>query len=402
MSARRVVVVGGGLAGTAAAWAAARAGAEVTLVSRGAGASALTSGAVDDAAWEQALEAPAALGADLEAFVAALGVWEVGPARACVATSSGVLRATRGHDRAVLDLASLGRGKVLVPRVDRAGWDADALARAFDAHPSAFALGLRFVAVDAPALLDADWAAASDIDVASHHDDAAALASLAARLRELPGLAAAAGVLLGPWLGAAASCASALVAALGKPAGEVVSPAGGPAGTRLEAACARLVASAGVSSVAGRAVRAEAGRVTCADGSALEADAVVLAVGGLVGGGLALGAAAPLGDDGEPRYETRAPFVLTLDAPAPLRVGGRALVETSAAWGMAGEALAWSTARGGSWLERAGVALDASGRVEGAAGAWLLAAGECVADAPRTVLAAARAGLRAGTTAAQG
>ena len=82
----RVAVVGAGVAGLAAAWAARRAGAEVTVVASGTGASALGGGAVDDRPWERALRAAAALGAiepmrELEADVVALsrelGLWEL-------------------------------------------------------------------------------------------------------------------------------------------------------------------------------------------------------------------------------------------------------------------------------------------------------------------------------------
>ena len=61
---RRVLVIGAGVAGLAAAWSAARAGHEVTLLSAGAGASALGGGAVDDVTWESLLRAARVRGED--------------------------------------------------------------------------------------------------------------------------------------------------------------------------------------------------------------------------------------------------------------------------------------------------------------------------------------------------
>src|SRR5262245_13038048 len=95
----RVIVVGAGIAGTAAAWSARRRGAEVTIVSAGAGASALGSGAVDDAPWERLARASAVLGApipasatasDLADFVADLALWDVPASAMCwIPTAAG-------------------------------------------------------------------------------------------------------------------------------------------------------------------------------------------------------------------------------------------------------------------------------------------------------------------------
>ncbi|MDP9036791.1 MAG: FAD-binding protein, partial [Myxococcota bacterium] len=54
----RTIVVGAGVAGTAAALAAAWAGARVTVVDAGAGASTLSTGAIDDIPWQSASAKP--------------------------------------------------------------------------------------------------------------------------------------------------------------------------------------------------------------------------------------------------------------------------------------------------------------------------------------------------------
>ena len=100
MSNPTVVVVGAGMAGTAAAYAAVGAGAAVTLVHDGAGATALTSGALDLEAWDGALsfakakhERDAGRDDELALFLAALGIYQRGGAEpkstAMVATASG-------------------------------------------------------------------------------------------------------------------------------------------------------------------------------------------------------------------------------------------------------------------------------------------------------------------------
>src|SRR5690606_18431968 len=67
---RRVVVVGSGIAGLSAAFAARKAKATVTMVLGRPGATTLTSGALDDIEWERAKSSPAsALAANERAFL---------------------------------------------------------------------------------------------------------------------------------------------------------------------------------------------------------------------------------------------------------------------------------------------------------------------------------------------
>src|SRR5208282_133147 len=97
-------------------------------------------------------------------------------------------------------------------------------------------------------------------------------------------------VLLPPSLGVERARATALGDLVGLPCGEALGAPGGPAGLRFERARDRALAAAGVVRVEGRAVRvspAEARWIVWSGDGSLEADAVVLAVGGLIGGGIA-------------------------------------------------------------------------------------------------------------------
>jgi glycerol-3-phosphate dehydrogenase subunit B len=137
-------------------------------------------------------------------------------------------------------------------------------------------------------------------------------------------------------------------------------------------------------------------RVTRAERPALEATVVVLAVGGLVGGGLAYSP----GEAAEASVlptASRPPFRLTIDVPAAgLGAWGRPLEIPGSLFGIPPESLAWPFAPDGL-MERVGVLVDADGR----AASGLYAAGETVADAPRTWLRALESGVHAGSAAAR-
>src|SRR5262249_27103189 len=150
----------------------------------------------------------------------------------------------RGRDRALLDLAPLEGATVLIPRVDRAGFDADALAACLGDDSFARNQKLRFVAIDLPVLRFDDERRIPDSDLAARHDDEGRIAWLLTRLREgLARRAPAGAVLLGPMLGARAARAETLSKALGIPVGEVLVGVGSPAGLRFEAARGRLLRS---------------------------------------------------------------------------------------------------------------------------------------------------------------
>lgn len=146
-----VVVVGAGVAGTAAAIAAARLGARVTVVDRGAGASSLATGALDFVSWQRpgdTLRAATELSSSSRDVFNALGSYVLPQRPARLLTTAGVVREARGHDAALLDAAAIdlarnpGR-RIGVVRCSRPGWDADALAAAW---------GSAWLAIDARVL----------------------------------------------------------------------------------------------------------------------------------------------------------------------------------------------------------------------------------------------------------
>lgn len=409
---RSVLVIGAGAAGVAAAWSALRRGVKVTLVSRGAGASLLGGGAVDDVPWDRLARAAKQLGADLVAgevdadvleFSSALGLWELpssGASRPRLATLAGIVRSSRGHDRALLNLDLLRSTSVLLPRADRANWDADAIAAGLSADPFARVRGLRFAAVDAPALRFVDEARIPDADLAARHDDEARLGWLGDRLREAVVVATAdgarvGGVLLGPWLGVRAPRAEDLSARLGLPVGEALMGVGSPAGHRFAFARDRLLESLGVKVVSARVLSAsftdDRARVSLeGDAAPLEADAVILATGGLVGGGVVYAPPdSKAGADLPPRAGV--PFALSLRAD--VTYGGRsgALGVTSSLHGPELDGCAWPMGDRPGVLEDVGIVCRGSVARPG-----IFAAGDVVAARPRTLLEAVASGIRAG------
>jgi glycine/D-amino acid oxidase-like deaminating enzyme len=382
LSRRRVVVIGAGAAGAAAAFAASRAGAAVTIVKGRGGATALSSGALD---------ACGPGDTEIAELLHALGVWEL-PADGCrVATLSGVLRPAAGKDAAVLDLARI-RGTVGVVRTARRGWDADGLVRAYNAEPWAAATGVRFAAVDVDVLRTTDEHWFPDVDLALCHDEPGRVTWLGERLGGAPSLADKAAVLLGPWLGTTENSARALSGAVGRPVGETLSLPGGVAGVRFERARDRLLSSVGVEVVEVCAVSIDQhDGVALESGAMLAADAVILATGGLLGGGLA--------------WAHGGAFTSSVKAPVALGLGGRRLDRGASPFGTSFEQFAWSGRDDPAGFERVGVLASPSGHVLGDGReplGWLYVAGDVAADRPRTLLEALRAGLSAGRSAASG
>jgi glycerol-3-phosphate dehydrogenase subunit B len=379
-----LVVIGGGAAGTAAAWRAARGGAKVTLLTQRAGATELFSGALDLEPWEHAREL--AIGADVHGFAQALGVWAISDGWRRVATASGVVRRARGIDTALLDLEPLARAHVAVADSDREGGDGQLLARALQDSDWAETTGTRFSAVPVSVVREPGERYFSDYDFALLHEEPSRLAWLAQQLRSAGSSHDA--WLLGNWLGATRSVGPALRDQLGLAVGETTSLPGGPAGARFAAQRDQLLAGCDV-----RVIEARVRVVEAAPGgwvvelspsehraSAPErvlADAVLLAVGGLIGGGLRLAAANEWGGPGI-RLAFRAPVPVTLDGSDLVAVGSLHGIEL----GRLGVAA----------LERVGIGAEGPA-VRGHA--RLFAAGDCVAGRPRTVLEAVRSGIEA-------
>lgn len=406
---RAVAIVGAGIAGTAAAYAAHEGGAQVTLIDGGAGATIFGGGAVDDAPWELIDAAAHALGTEAQArvidaqaaaFFEALQVWrvpETGP-RPLLATLAGRLRSARGHDRSLLDFSALRDCLVVLPRLDRARWDADALARSLAADPQARANRLDFEAIDMPVVRYESELRFPDGDLAAAYDDDARLKWLAERIGDARARSVKRGrdigaVLLGPWLGQAAPRAEALTALAGVAVGEALIGIGSPAGQRFVTARDRLLATIGARVVSARATSIEAGEVHLDTGVAITADAVVLAIGGVAGGGVIY--APPersAGSDLPPRGGLA--FRLSLDVDAALADENGRLGVVSSIHGPDLDTTAWPSGSAPSALETVGVACEG---VRIAAG--LFVAGDARAAAPRTLVEAVTSALRAGAEA---
>lgn len=403
-----VVVVGGGFAGVAAAVAAREAGAQVTLWCGRGGASSFAPGAFDELPWDELEAAARLVGAELVAAPLPAGVRSLlealehvqivpdGAPLARLSTTVGVVRTTRAHDRALLDLTAIRGRTLLVPRADRANWDADALARALaeSAHVTAVEV------VDCPVLRYDEETRISDAELAERHDDPARIDWLCRGLRREVErrTATSCAVLLGPWLGRRASRDAELSQLVGAPVGETMSALAGTAGLRFEFARERLLSREGVRVLSGEvaSVRSTGRALEVAGGAELvTASSVVLAMGGLVGGGIVYdppehGA----GAEGSDRLGP--PFRLAID------VSG-AKVSATREHGLAGsiegpvlDCSAWPAAGRAGLLERVGVHVAASGEVV----PGIFAAGDITFGGRRTALAALASGLAAGQAAA--
>lgn len=418
----RVVVIGAGVAGLAATWAAAQRGAKLRVFDGGLGASCLGGGAVDDRPWDEVARSVEVLDAPplakplpeaVRIFASDLGLWRLphpGEPLARLATGSGRVRLARGHDRSLLDLSRLRRGaRVLMPIVPRAEWDAPSLARAFAADAYAVSRGLRFSPVDAKLLKHRGEDRIAAADLASRHDDPDRRGWLVARLEELLDRAGPVdALLLGPWLGALEPIAPALEAELGVLVGEVLGGVGSAAGLRFEAARAALLATVGVSIEPRHAVRIDDGDVgdelvvTLDDDEEVVADAVVIAAGGLAAGGVVYDP--PERRAGMDMPESgAAPWRLSVAAPLQMQGHGRRLDVVGSVHGPALDQVGWPTDADPGLLESVGLRTEGTAAVlleDASFEGRILAAGDVVADRPRTMLQAAFDGIRAGAVAA--
>jgi len=310
-------------------------------------------------------------------------------------TQSGIARPARGHDDALLDVASLAGERVGVIRCERPGWDAGALARAW---------GEPFEPVDAVVVRHVDERLLPDADFAMRHDHDARLGWLADRLRDAlaragHGIRA---LVLPSCLGVERPRARALSELVGVRCGEVIALPGGPSGLRFEAARDRAFAAAGIDRVRGRATsvarNGDGWRVATEasdDGASLESDAVVLAMGSLVGGGIEYAPAESIVASALPPFARR-PFRLAVDAPLVLGAHGRPLELPSTLFGSAPESITWPWTRD-ALMDRVGVLADADGRTE----SGLFVAGDLRADRPRAWLDVLATGVEAGAAAAR-
>lgn len=375
----KVLVIGGGFAGVAAAFAARRAGASVTLISHGSGASALYAGAIDG---ELSLEA-AGPRSSLHELGRALGLRFHDRMR--LATREGVIRPALGADSALLDLTPLAGKRVALVDVARDDWDAPLLVRSFATSAWARQTETRFELAPLELLEKSHQRRTSSFDFAASFERAERPAWLAEVLKAHAGPDA---WLFGPWLGLRRPLAAELSASVGVPVGEVTSPPGGVAGARFEARRDALLAAWGLEAVsepaARVAARGTAVSVTLVSGAELLGDTLVVASGGFVSGALelrgALSGAEPAG------------FELAIDGLPAVQVRGELGCPVSSLFGVD------LASRGRRLLERVGLAVTAEGAVVGAP--RVFAAGDVIAPGRPSAAHALVSGLLAGTAAA--
>lgn len=391
---KRVAVLGAGVAGVAAAWAAQRDGAHVVVYDGGPGASRLTSGALD-ARWS-ADEPPLSMTDELRVFIDALSGFVLPERRCLVATSAGLLRSALGADASLLNLTPLAGKTVAVALTQRHDLDAHSLARGLSHEPDAQRRALRFIPVSVDVLRFEDERSLPSIDLAARHDDEARLRWLAARITDVRRIEPFDALLLGPWLGATRPRAPWLSSLAGLPVGELLSGPGAAAGRRLSMALGALRASTHIETIQAQVSAQEdpdGGWRVNADEHAARFDALILATGGLASGGIVF--ERPLPDDvaiAPPRFVMTALDDATLLGTSP----------TPGSPSPAMQPLTWS-AREPGLLDRVGVlhqrgqVLDARGRAR----RGLFVAGDAALGVSRTWLAAASSGLEAGRAAAR-
>ena len=376
----KLLVLGAGFAGISAAFSGARAGASLCVVHHGAGASALYAGAVDGAPTPDG-PAQAALLTELGPLLG-LRLGTNGPA--IIATREGVVRRAAGADAAVLDLAPLAGKRVGVVDVPRDDWDGPLLVRSFADSDWARSTGTRFELVPLDLLEKSSQRRVSPYDFATSFERPERPAWLSEVLKAHAGTDA---WLFGPWLGVKRELARELTTSVGVPVGEVTSPPGGVAGARFEARRDALLLSLGADVVTERATGVHTGGagvvVTLEGGRQLEADALVVAVGGVVSGAIRLAGAL---SGAEP-----AGFELALSGLPLVQARGQLRRPVSSLFGVD------LAARGRVLLEHVGLGVSANGEVVGEP--RVFAAGDLLAPQPPSVGHALLSGLRAGAAA---
>jgi len=190
------------------------------------------------------------------------------------------------------------------------------------------------------------------------------------------------GWLLGPWLGEEPEVAEQLREGLHQAVGETTSAPGEVAGARFEKARNRLIEASEIQAIQAqvRRVYSHAGcwNLDLCSAPGIEVDAVILALGGVAGGGVQLDHSRLAGGSGS--------FQLSLEAPVPLVLNGTPTGEPSS---LAGIDFAQ---HGLGALERVGAAHRDHAILHQPG---LYVAGDLVAARPRTILEAVQGGIRA-------
>src|SRR5690606_5831034 len=130
-------------------------------------------------------------------FARELGTWQIPEHGALVISNNGVLRSARGYERGLLDLSTLRGREIGVPDVPRTDWDAIGFCKLLARDEQVQRLGVRFVPVRVPMLLETSEETCGSLDLAARHDATDRLEWLAEKLSR-HGLDA---WLFGPWLG---------------------------------------------------------------------------------------------------------------------------------------------------------------------------------------------------------
>jgi anaerobic glycerol-3-phosphate dehydrogenase len=379
-----VLVLGAGFAGTAAAFAARRSGAQVTVLHSVAGASALYAGALDGPAPPS--DFPQA--ALFEELCRELGLRV--REGTVLATREGVVRPALGADSSVLDVGALAGKRIGVVDLPRDDWDAPLLTRGFDASAWARATGTRFELVSLELIEKGFQRRVSGYDFACSFERAERPAWLAEVLKAHAGPDA---WLFGPWLGVTRHLARELTAATGVPVGEVTSPPGGVAGARFEARRDALLRALALEVVAEPAVAVSVSDATVTlqveGGRQLLGDVLVVASGGFVSGGIRLtGALSGAQPAGVELSVAGLPPVRARDA----RGSGEPVRQVSSLFGVD------LAARGTNLLEQMGLGMSGAGTVLGTE--RVFGAGDVLAPQPPSVSSALQTGLAAGAAAA--
>jgi glycerol-3-phosphate dehydrogenase subunit B len=402
MTARRVLVVGGGMSGTMAAIAAREAGAGVTLVMAGPGASSLSNGVIE-ASWPYMGEAAAALASNhpLRRVRSALSQTPGLPLR--VARSLSPLFDAPDEEPAESAVYATVIG------TQRPG----AMMQQAQA-PGRLERGRRYAIVSfpmQPALVDADLVATSLIDAGfsagsfrldylDREDDAwRTVFDLAARLdgpREIERLATSLQravppgtdtVLFPPLLGLARSdVATQLSKRVGLTCAELLPVVPSVPGLRLSRALSAARDAAHVSVVSGKLTALRDGRAELKSGEVLSFDAAVLATGRFIGGGIMRRARTteglaelPVSDGKNPLPDEAGSGAVAGDEVGGAAVLFRAGVEVDGAWralGAGRRPVPWLRAAGGV-LAGVDGAVDGTGIGFAAFTGWL--AGESAA-----------------------
>jgi glycerol-3-phosphate dehydrogenase subunit B len=379
----KVAIIGGGIAGAAAAFEIARQGGRATVFHDLTGSSGLYSGALDFEPWQHSALA-SRLPDGLTEFSNELGAWQLFDSPRRVATLEGNVRPTRGSDRALLDLETCIGKRVAVVELERDDWDAPLLAKSFANSAWALRTQTQFFAAPAAVLQKGFERRISGYDFAALHDAPERVQALEQALRE-SGVNADAW-LFGPWLGIERPVARELSAALAMPVGETTSVPGGAAGARFESARDRLlerIADVQRGHLSGLERDGQGYRLQWQGRTAQHFQVVLLATGGVAAGGVAL----------ERSFERRGGTGFRLSYAAPLALE----LDSEVVEGVSSLASVDFVERGLGALLDVGIATARDGSVRDSPGIFV--AGDAVAGRPRTALIAAHSGLTAARSA---